>query len=85
MLAGKLKGDQMRVWLKHKLTPKGDQKSRYFSLISLWTALIDTWIGKYSDVPSQTPQVRPKSEIYTPKRVETSRHFYMGIPPGDFS
>ena len=31
---------------------------------------------------SQTPQVRPKSAIYTPKRDdEHPRHFYMGFPP----
>ena len=40
-------------------------------------------MGKCSDVPSQTPQVRPKSSIYTPKRDnELPRHFYMVVPPG---
>ena len=29
-------------------------------------------MGKYSDVPSQTPLVRPKSAIYTPKVDVTS-------------
>ena len=29
-------------------------------------------MGKYSDVPSQTPLVRPKSAIYTPKVDATS-------------
>ena len=32
-------------------------------------------MGKYSDFPSQTPQVRPKSAIYSPKRDdEHARH-----------
>ena len=35
-------------------------------------------MGKYSDFPSQTPQVRPKSANYTPKRDdEHPCHFYM--------
>ena len=34
--------------------------------------LSDTGMGKYSDVPSQTPLVRPKSAIYTPKVDATS-------------
>ena len=40
-------------------------------------------MGKCSDVPSQTPQVIPKSSIYTPKRGdEHPRHFYMVVPLG---
>ena len=40
-------------------------------------------MGKDSDFPSQTPQVRPKSAIYTPKRDdEHPCHFYMGVAPG---
>ena len=40
-------------------------------------------MGKYRDYPSQTPEVRPKSEIYTPMRDDAyHRHFYMGVPPG---
>ena len=39
-------------------------------------------MGKYSDSPSQTPYVRPKSAIYTPKRDDQHpRHYYMGVPP----
>ena len=44
-------------------------------------------MGKYSDFPSQTPQMRPKFAIYTPKRDDGHlRHFYVGVshphPPG---
>ena len=35
-------------------------------------------MGKYSDFPSQTPQVKPNSAIYTPKH---PRYFYMGVTP----
>ena len=39
-------------------------------------------MGKYSDFPSQTPQMRPKFAIYIPKRDDGHlRHFYMGVPP----
>ena len=35
-----------------------------------------------SDFAPQTPLVRPKFEIYTPKRDdEYPRHFYRGVPP----
>ena len=38
---------------------------------------------KYSYFPSQTPKVRAKSAIYTPKRDdEQPCDFYMGVPPG---
>ena len=40
---------------------------------------------QYSDFPSQTPLVRPKSAIFIPKRDhEHPRHFYMGVPQGGF-
>ena len=40
-------------------------------------------MGKYSDFPSQTPEVRPKSAIYIPKGDEHPRQFYMAPPlPG---
>ena len=40
-------------------------------------------MGKYSEFPSQTPQVRPKSANYTPKRDnENPCHFYMEVAPG---
>ena len=40
-------------------------------------------MDKYSDFPGQTPQVRPKSAIYTPKwHSKHPCHFYMGVPPG---
>ena len=35
-------------------------------------------MGKYSDFPSQTPQVKPNSAIYTPKH---PRYFYVGVTP----
>ena len=39
-------------------------------------------MGKYSDFPSQTPQMRSKFAIYIPKRDDGHlRHFYMGVPP----
>ena len=39
-------------------------------------------MGKYSEFPSQTPLVRPKSSIYTPKLDdEHPRNFYTGVPP----
>ena len=38
-------------------------------------------MGKYSDFPSQTSKVRPKSVIYTPKRDDKHPdHFDMGVP-----
>ena len=40
-------------------------------------------MGKYSDFPSQTPQVRPESANYTPKwHDEHPCIFYMGVTPG---
>ena len=39
-------------------------------------------MGNYTAFPSQTPQVRPKPPIYTPRRDEEhTRHFYMEVPP----
>ena len=38
-------------------------------------------MGKYSDVPSQTPLVRPKSAIYTPKVDATSIPVTFMCPP----
>ena len=76
----------MWVWLKLKLTPKGDVcvvSVGAFLSSSLCTVLSDTWMGKYSDFPSQTPLVRTKSAIYTPKRDdEHPRHLFMGVPQG---
>ena len=43
-------------------------------------------MGKHSEFPSQTPQARPKSAIYTPKRDdEHACHFYVGVPPGVYA
>ena len=75
----------MWVWLKLKLTFKWDFcvvcVRAFFFQISLSTGLNDTWMGKYSDFPPQTPQGRPKSAIYTPKRDnEHPRHFYVVVP-----
>ena len=71
----------MRVWLKHKLTPKGDQKSRYFFMDSPNRYLN---FGKYNDVPSQTPQVRPKSEISDPKASRNIPSLSYGNSPRGF-
>ena len=39
-------------------------------------------MAKYNGVFPRTPQVRPKSKIYTPKRDDKHpRHFYMQVPP----
>ena len=39
-------------------------------------------MGKYSDFPSQAPQMRPKFAIYIPKRDDGHlRHFYIGVLP----
>ena len=59
----------MWVWLKLKLTPKGD-----FCVVSVKAFFVNLFMhspkqylnGKYSDFPFQTPQMRPKSAIYTP-------------------
>ena len=77
----------MWVWLKLKLIPEGDfcvvsVTAFFVNNISLRAVLRDTWKGKYSDFPPQTPQVRPKSAIYTPKRDnEHPGHFDMWVPP----
>ena len=73
----------MWVWLKLKLTPRGDHtKTWHFLSLSLCTDLSDTWKGKYSNFPSRTPSVRPKSAIHTPKRDDKHpRHFYNGVTP----
>ena len=42
-------------------------------------------MGKYCDVPSQTPQVRPKSEISDPKASRYIPSLLYGNSPGDFS
>ena len=45
--------------------------------------LKETFTAKYNDVLPRTPKVRPKSEIYTPKRgVKQPRPFHMGVSPG---
>ena len=42
----------------------------------------ETFTAKYNGVLPGTPQVRPKSEIYTPKRDnEHPRPFHMGVSP----
>ena len=41
-------------------------------------------MGKYSDVPSQTPQVRPKSEIPDPKPSLNIPSFLYGNSPRGF-
>ena len=45
--------------------------------------LKETFTAKYNGVLPRTPEVWPKSEIYTPKRDEEHpRPFHMGFPPG---
>ena len=43
--------------------------------------LKETYTAKYIGVLPRTPQVRPKSEIYTAERDEHPRPFHMGVPP----
>ena len=83
LLVGKINlnpsGRTMWVWLKLKLTPKGDfcevSIMAFFLLqISLCTALSDTWMRIFSYFPSQTTEVRPKSA-----NDEHPRHFRMGV------
>ena len=74
------------MWLKLKLTPTGDflvvSVREFFVDLSLCTLRSDTWMGKYSNLPSQTAQVRSKSAIYAPKRdYGHSHNFYTGISP----
>ena len=69
----------MWVWLKLKLTPKGDfcgvsVTAFFFWQISLCTSLSDTWMSIFSYFPSQTTEVRPKSA-----NDEHPRHFCMGV------
>ena len=71
----------MWVWLKLKLTPKGDfcevSVTVSFLQISLCTALSDTWMSIFSYFPSQTTEVRPKSG-----NDEHPRYFCMGVLQG---
>ena len=44
--------------------------------------LNEAFTAKYDGVLPRTPQVRPKSEIYTPKRDDEHPHpFHMRSPP----
>ena len=53
----------------------------YFYIFSHAT-LKETVTAKYDGVLPRTPQVRPKSEIYTPKRDDEHPHpFHMRSPP----
>ena len=53
----------------------------YFYSFSSAT-LNETFTAKYDGVLPRTPQVRPKSEIYTPKRDDEHPHpFHMRSPP----
>ena len=84
MLVGKLElnsyGRPMWLLLKLKLSFKN--RTSQFFFVKFLNAPGDTWMGKYSEFPSQTPLVRPKSAIYTPKwDDEHPRNFYTGVPP----
>ena len=68
------------------LTPKRDhvktQTILYFLCFSRAT-LNETFTAKYYGVSPRTPQVRTKSEIYTPKRDDEYPHpFHMRSSPG---
>ena len=53
----------------------------YFYIFSRAT-LNETYMAKYDGVLPRTPEVRPKSEIYTPKRDdEHPTPFICGVPP----
>ena len=53
----------------------------YFYIFSRAT-LNETFTAKYDGVLPRTPYVRPKSEIYTPKRDDEHPHpFHMRSPP----
>ena len=53
----------------------------YFVMFSSAT-LNETFTAKYDGVLPRTPKVRPKSEIYTPKRNDEHPHpFHMRNPP----
>ena len=57
----------------------------YFYIFSRATPN-ETVTAKYDGVLPRTPQVRPKSEIYTPKRDDEHPHpFHMGSPPRDLT
>ena len=49
------------------------------------SVMSDTWMGKYSDFPSQTPLSETKFFNFHLKArrrdYENPRHFYMGVPP----
>ena len=54
----------------------------FFSRATLNATLNETFTGKYVGVLPITPQVRPKSEIHTPKRDDEYPHpFHIGSPP----
>ena len=54
---------------------------RYFNILTRAT-LNETFTAKYDGVLPRTRQVRPKSEIYTPKRDDEHPHpFHMWSPP----
>ena len=68
------------VWLKLKLTRKGDfyevSVTAFFANFSSCTALSDTWMSIFSHFPSKTPKVRLEST-----NDEHPRHFCVGVPP----
>ena len=54
----------------------------YIFYISSRAKLKETFTAEYNSVLLRKPQVRPKSEIYTPERDdEQPRPFHMSAPP----
>ena len=62
------------MFIKHSQYTHFDTFSR--------ATLNETFTAKYGGVLPRTPYVRPKSEIYTPKRDDEHPHpFICGVPP----
>ena len=58
-------------------------QTNIFFYISSRATLNQTFTAKYNGVLPRRPKVRPKSEIYTPKRDdEHPCPFHMRVPPG---
>ena len=79
----------MWVWLKLKLTSKGEHtKNRLhgiFCKFFMHSPKLPEW-AKCSDFPSQTPQVRPKFAIYTAKaRLRASPDTFIWESPRSFT
>ena len=62
-------------------SPKRDHLKHRQKNTSSRATLNETFTAKYNGVLPRTPYVRPKSEIYTPKRDKHSRPFNIRVPP----